>query len=269
MNSKWLLWWKWYKIEFLALPNTHIQYTAVIGMAKRPFSHNGLHQSNAFNARTASRVYDRDGVTTWYISFSFQTNIEYRYWHQPTTDVYRIRTHTHTAHRLSHSASPPIHVWHLWFNCREMCAGMPHAKHIAGAIKNQNSSVLRQLWKISVQFINQLKEKRKHTQIHGSAIKQNKTIMFRPSITIILSSLFVIYISYSIWTMAQLFTNLKCSGTPCYTSILSTKPKLQIALFTSEHSNPLSNQVKELAVFSAFDYHEAFERFVSYIHWCN
>lgn len=90
--------------------------------------------------------------------------------------------------------------------------------------------------------------------------------MFRPSITIILSSLFVIYISYSIWTMAQLFTNLKCSGTPCYTSILSTKPKLQIALFTSEHSNPLSNQVKELAVFSAFDYHEAFERFVSYIH---
>lgn len=259
-------------------------------MAKRPLSHNGLHQSNAFNARTASKVYDRDGVTIWYISFSFQTNIEYRYWHQPTTDVYRIRTHTHTAHQShigqyrcsqSHRHTSHTHTVCLTLPRRlytfdtcdstvERCVRVCHMPNILpepSKIKIPQFSVNCE--KKTVQFLNQLKEKRKHTQIHGSAIKQNKTIMFRPSITIILSSLFVIYISYSIWTMAQLFTNLKCSGTPCYTSILSTKPKLQIALFTSEHSNPLSNQVKELAVFSAFDYHEAFERFVSYIHWCN
>lgn len=84
--------------------------------------------------------------------------------------------------------------------------------------------------------------------------------MARPSVTLVLSSLFVIYVSYTIWTMSQLFTTLKCSGTPCFTSFLSTKPELQIALFTSENSNPLSNQVTEVIVFPNFNYNEEFER---------
>lgn len=84
--------------------------------------------------------------------------------------------------------------------------------------------------------------------------------MQRPSITFIVSSIFIIYIAYSIWTMSQLFRTLKCSGKPCYTSILATKPQLQIALFTSENPNPLSGQVKEVAVFSRFNYNENFEK---------
>lgn len=69
--------------------------------------------------------------------------------------------------------------------------------------------------------------------------------------------------------MSQLFTNLKCSGTPCYTSILTTKPKLQIALFTSENPNPLSNQVQEVTVFRQFNYNENFQRFVFSIFMLN
>lgn len=81
-----------------------------------------------------------------------------------------------------------------------------------------------------------------------------------PSITVIVSSLFVIYIAYSIWTMIQLFNSLQCTGKPCYTSFLATKPQLQIALFTSENPNPLSNQVKEVEVFHNFNYAEDFEK---------
>lgn len=81
-----------------------------------------------------------------------------------------------------------------------------------------------------------------------------------PSITIVLSSIFAVYVAYSIWTMSQLFSSLKCSGTPCFTSYLSTNPQLQVVLFTSEVPNPLSGQVTEVAAFANFDYHQSFDR---------
>lgn len=81
-----------------------------------------------------------------------------------------------------------------------------------------------------------------------------------PSITLILSTIFVVYIAYSVWTLSQLFTTLKCSTIPCYTSILTTNPKLQLVLFTSVQNNPLSKDVTKITSIGNFDYRNEFER---------
>lgn len=78
--------------------------------------------------------------------------------------------------------------------------------------------------------------------------------MPRPSLTFIGGIIFMIYVAYSAYSIAQLFTNLKCTSTPCYKSILSSNPKLQLNLFTSMVNNPLSKDVTKIGVINNFDY---------------
>ncbi|KAI8122685.1 hypothetical protein FF38_14514 [Lucilia cuprina] len=81
-----------------------------------------------------------------------------------------------------------------------------------------------------------------------------------PSITTILGVAFLGYIGHSMWMMAQLFTTLKCSDIPCYTSFLTNKPRMQLALFTSTSANPISAEVTKLESLKNFNYWEHYEK---------
>lgn len=81
-----------------------------------------------------------------------------------------------------------------------------------------------------------------------------------PSITTILGVVFLAYIGHSMWMMAQLFTTLKCSDVPCYTSFLTNKPRMQLALFTSTSANPISSEVTKLETIKNFNYWQNFEK---------
>ncbi|XP_017481688.1 PREDICTED: cleft lip and palate transmembrane protein 1-like protein [Rhagoletis zephyria] len=83
--------------------------------------------------------------------------------------------------------------------------------------------------------------------------------MFFPSITTILGVAFMAYIAHSMWVMAQLFTTLQCSGQPCFTSFLSEKPRMQLALFTSTNSNPISTEVSTIFSTKNLDYMQPFQ----------
>ncbi|XP_065364074.1 lipid scramblase CLPTM1L [Calliphora vicina] len=81
-----------------------------------------------------------------------------------------------------------------------------------------------------------------------------------PSITTILGVAFLGYIGHSMWMMAQLFTTLKCSDIPCYTSFLTNKPRMQLALFTSTGANPIYTEVTKLESLKDFNYWEHYEK---------
>ncbi|XP_037939110.1 cleft lip and palate transmembrane protein 1-like protein [Teleopsis dalmanni] len=82
--------------------------------------------------------------------------------------------------------------------------------------------------------------------------------MMMPSISTIVASVFIAFICHSIWMMSELFTKLKCSEEPCYISFLSGKPRLQLALFTSTSSNPISTEVTKIFSSNNFDYWHPF-----------
>lgn len=84
--------------------------------------------------------------------------------------------------------------------------------------------------------------------------------MYIPSITTILATLFIIYLANSIWSVAQLFSNIQCSNTPCYTSFLSTNPKLQFAIFTSPTRNPIASETTKLINVRRWDYRDEYDR---------
>ncbi|KAG4072039.1 hypothetical protein HA402_015538 [Bradysia odoriphaga] len=81
-----------------------------------------------------------------------------------------------------------------------------------------------------------------------------------PSITLIVSCIFFVYIAHSMYVLSTLFLTLKCSGQPCFTSYLSTTPQMQLILFTSTHSNPTSIEVTNIATINNFTYTEELER---------
>lgn len=81
-----------------------------------------------------------------------------------------------------------------------------------------------------------------------------------PSITVILGTIFMVYVAYSVFTLTQLFTTLKCSSQPCYKSIFVKNPKLQLNLFVSTVNNPLSKDVTKIGVINNFDYHNELKR---------
>ncbi|EDW78430.1 uncharacterized protein Dwil_GK16182 [Drosophila willistoni] len=83
--------------------------------------------------------------------------------------------------------------------------------------------------------------------------------MALPSISTLLGVAFLAYISHSIYQMSQLFTTLQCSSTPCYTSFLADRPRLQLALFSSQTRSPLASEVKDLYKTKRFDYTHPFE----------
>lgn len=81
-----------------------------------------------------------------------------------------------------------------------------------------------------------------------------------PSITAILGTLFMVYVAYSVFTLSQLFTTLQCSSKPCFKTLLSKNPKLQLNLFVSTMNNPLSKDVNKIGVVNNFDYSKEFKR---------
>lgn len=87
--------------------------------------------------------------------------------------------------------------------------------------------------------------------------------MKRPSLTLILSGIFIAYIGHSMWVLSQLFAAPKCTDIPCFTSFLSTNPKLQLLLFTSVQNNPVSKEVTKIATINNFKYRDSFLRLVS------
>lgn len=97
---------------------------------------------------------------------------------------------------------------------------------------------------------------------HGINTKrQNRLeIMPLPSITVILGTIFMVYVAYSVFTLSQLFTTLQCSSEPCYRTLLAKDPKLQLNLFTSGVNNPLSKDVTKVGVVNDFDYHKTLQR---------
>lgn len=87
--------------------------------------------------------------------------------------------------------------------------------------------------------------------------------MWFPSLTLILSGIFIAYIGHSMYALSRLFSTLECSDTPCFTSYLKGGPQLQLLLFTSVTKNPISSEVSEVTTFNRFDVHSEINRFVS------
>ncbi|XP_057328867.1 lipid scramblase CLPTM1L [Microplitis mediator] len=79
--------------------------------------------------------------------------------------------------------------------------------------------------------------------------------MPRPSWTVILSGVFVGYIFYSIYSLSLLFTPPSCEqGKTCIKSYLNYEPKLQLYLFTSPSSKPVSNDAELVYSMLNFNY---------------
>jgi len=70
---------------------------------------------------------------------------------------------------------------------------------------------------------------------------------------------FLAYIVHSIYQMSQIFTTLQCSESPCYTSFLAEKPRMQLALFSSLTRNPIASEVQNLYKEKRFDYSKGFD----------
>lgn len=79
--------------------------------------------------------------------------------------------------------------------------------------------------------------------------------------TLVISGVFIAYISYSMYTFSLLFRTLSCSDEMiCYSSFLNKNPKMQLALFTSHSVSPISSEVNKLANIRNFDYREPYNR---------
>lgn len=83
-----------------------------------------------------------------------------------------------------------------------------------------------------------------------------------PSVTVILCSLFFCYIAHSIYTLVKLFSTPICSKQPCFQSYFATNPKLQLVLFTSHTSNPISSEVTKITSIRRFDYYNEYKRWI-------
>lgn len=81
------------------------------------------------------------------------------------------------------------------------------------------------------------------------------------SFSLVISTIFVIYIAYSMFTFSQIFRTLECSDKRnCFANFLNRRPKMQLALFSSTLTNPISTEVKKLLAVRNFDYSEPYQR---------
>ncbi|XP_034947585.1 cleft lip and palate transmembrane protein 1-like protein isoform X1 [Chelonus insularis] len=79
--------------------------------------------------------------------------------------------------------------------------------------------------------------------------------MYRPSLTLIISGLFVACIIHSIYNISLLFTAPSCEiGERCLYSYLEHNPKLQLHLFISPTSKPVSSEVSSIYSTLNFNY---------------
>lgn len=60
--------------------------------------------------------------------------------------------------------------------------------------------------------------------------------------------------------MSQLFTTLHCTELPCYESFLAERPRMQLALFSSQTRSPIASEVQALYKERRFDYTQPFDR---------
>ncbi|XP_055607225.1 lipid scramblase CLPTM1L isoform X2 [Uranotaenia lowii] len=84
--------------------------------------------------------------------------------------------------------------------------------------------------------------------------------MYIPSISVILCTIFMCYISHSVYTLVKLFTTPVCSQKPCFHSYLANNPKLQLLFFMSTTSNPIGSEVKKIETIRSFEYNNEFTR---------
>uniref|UniRef100_A0A1Q3G2Q6 Lipid scramblase CLPTM1L n=1 Tax=Culex tarsalis TaxID=7177 RepID=A0A1Q3G2Q6_CULTA len=84
-----------------------------------------------------------------------------------------------------------------------------------------------------------------------------------PSVSVILCSIFVCYLSHSIYTLVKLFKPPQCSEKPCFYSYFASHPKLQLILFTSTTSNPISSELSKISTFRNFDYNNDFRELIN------
>jgi hypothetical protein len=83
----------------------------------------------------------------------------------------------------------------------------------------------------------------------------------RPSLTSLLSVVFIGYIVYSMFTFAHLFRRLERSDQfSCYQNFLNKNPRLQLALLTSPSTSPVSSDVTKIVNVRNFDYREPYQK---------
>ncbi|XP_071575880.1 lipid scramblase CLPTM1L isoform X1 [Temnothorax nylanderi] len=76
-----------------------------------------------------------------------------------------------------------------------------------------------------------------------------------PSLSVILSEIFLAYIVYSIYTLSLLFVSPACEdGKPCLESYLSERPRLDLYMYSSIRRNPASRDVDLVYSGQNFDY---------------
>ncbi|XP_068084776.1 lipid scramblase CLPTM1L isoform X2 [Anabrus simplex] len=86
-----------------------------------------------------------------------------------------------------------------------------------------------------------------------------------PSFSLIFGCVFLVYVTHSIWSLAQLFVPPPCQkGDRCLKSYLHNKPKLELAIFSSVKPNPSwQEDVFFVDKISDFNYTEPSERMLT------
>ena len=78
-----------------------------------------------------------------------------------------------------------------------------------------------------------------------------------PSLSVILSEIFLAYIVYSIYTLSLLFVSPACEdGKPCLESYLSERPQLDLYMYSSIKRNPINRDADLVYSAQNFDYNQ-------------
>jgi hypothetical protein len=102
---------------------------------------------------------------------------------------------------------------------------------------------------------------RKNKYSTGVLLTEFFKVKMKLSFSLVISSIFVVYVGYSMYTFSLIFRKLKCSDeTNCFFNFLNRNPKMQLALFSSTQMNPISTEVQKLVVVRNFDYTEPYSK---------
>lgn len=79
-----------------------------------------------------------------------------------------------------------------------------------------------------------------------------------PSLSVILSQIFLAYVVYSIYSLSLLFVSPVCEdGKPCLRSYLSERPQLNLYVYSSIKRNPLNRDTDLVYSAQNFNYNQA------------
>lgn len=83
----------------------------------------------------------------------------------------------------------------------------------------------------------------------------------KPSLTILFSVVFILFIFHSIWNIIGIFQAPSCNrGEICYSSYLNNKPPLDLLVYLTESYKSTSGQL--MLNLNRFKYDEPFERYL-------